>query len=345
LLEPTESVPAPLRGGSGEESEVWDRQFIMDALLRTLPKACGGDAAVAALERRACLELLEDAEAEGICWVEVGYKAFDFSEETPGEITSQSLEEWRHALAIRREAMEKHPDVGMGYIVSCPKGTHQDVMARAILAFFEHEGERAALAGVGKWGREAPGIVDSHGPALATFLAAGVPLAMLHAGEGYGATGGKIPAESYDGATLVEEAVSVGALRIGHGIEAARRSSTMDLLRERGVCLEVCLYSNWLLAMAPWEDDAAGQPHPLPRLLEARVPCCLAADDPTLMGAASSHGLLREYEAARRILGLSDDQLAGLASCSVKFSGMPEFLKVKALMQIGFWLSEDASSA
>ena len=47
--------------------------------------------------------------------------------------------------------------------------------------------------------------------------------------------------------------------------------------------------------------------HPLPSLLASGVRCCLAADDPTLMGTATAHGLLREFVVARRLLGLEDD--------------------------------------
>ena len=211
--------------------------------------------------------------------------------------------------------------------------------ARAILDFFTTEGERGALAGIGKWGRETPGLEDELGPALSFFKEQGVPIVMLHAGEGYGATGQKLPFEAYNGASHVEEAVAAGALRIGHGIEAARSQATMDLLRERQVCLEVCLYSNWLLDMAPWED---GVSHPLPVLLASGVPCCLAADDPTLMGAGNGHGLVREYEGARKVLKLTDQQLADLARCSIQFSCMPSVSKERALAGIDKWLTEEA---
>merc|ERR1711879_421542 len=169
-------------------------------------------------------------------------------------------------------------------------------------------------------------------PALEFLHSNNVPIVTFHAGEGYGATGERMPVAEYNGALYVREAVAGGAKRIGHGVEAARSEETMKMLRERDVCLEVCPYSNWLLAMTPWED--AGPPHPLPELLANGVPCCLAADDPSIMGARNGHGLVREYEAARHILSLTDEQLASIARCSIKHCHMPQAAKDKAMADI-----------
>lgn len=327
----TTAVPHPLRGGSGPESEIWDRQFFVASLMTTA-------ADPQELNRRVCIELAEDAQAEGICWMELAYSAFKFVDGEVAKITDASVSEWRHAFSCRKDAMAAYPNVGIGFIPHCPKGRNQAEEAKAIISFFIQEGEQEALAGIGKWGREGPGLESELGLALAVFRENKVPLVMLHGGEGYGATGEKLPRSSYDGAAIVREAVAAGARRIGHGIEAAKDEATMALLKERNVCLEVCPFSNWLLAMTPWES-LPEMPHPLPLLLAQGVPCCLAADDPTLMGASNGHGLLREYEAARTIMGLSDQQLADMARTSIKSSCMPESGKEAALAEIEQWLS------
>ena len=81
--------------------------------------------------------------------------------------------------------------------------------------------------------------------------------------------------------------------------------------------------------------------HPLSALLDARVPCCLAAGDPALLGARTAHGLLREFGAARHALGLGDDALAELARASVRASCAPAELKSRLIADIDMWLALD----
>jgi adenosine deaminase len=75
--------------------------------------------------------------------------------------------------------------------------------------------------------------------------------------------------------------------------------------------------------------------HPLPRLLEAGVRCSINADDPLLFGP----GLLDEYELCRREFGLTDDQMAFIARCSIECGGAPAELKAAALAGIDEWLA------
>ena len=65
--------------------------------------------------------------------------------------------------------------------------------------------------------------------------------------------------------------------------------------------------------------------HPLPLLLEAGIPCSLNGDDPLFFGAS----LLEEYELSRDKLGLSDEQLAGVARASIEASGAPGSLSFR----------------
>lgn len=81
-------------------------------------------------------------------------------------------------------------------------------------------------------------------------------------------------------ADSVREAVELlGADRIGHGIAAAEDPFLLEILRERGVCLDVCPTSNLFTGGVP---DLAS--HPLPRLLAAGVPVTVGSDDPGFFG-------------------------------------------------------------
>ena len=55
--------------------------------------------------------------------------------------------------------------------------------------------------------------------------------------------------------------------------------SVADLVRERGVVLEVCVTSNYQSGVV-----ASLQDHPLARLIEAGLPVTINTDDPSIQG-------------------------------------------------------------
>ena len=97
----------------------------------------------------------------------------------------------------------------------------------------------------------------------------------------------------------------------------------------------MCPASNVALGVAP---DAAAVP--LDALLGDGVPVALGADDPLLFGSR----LTAQYEIARRVHGLADDQLAELARMSVRGSVAPPATARRLLAGIDAWLAGPASS-
>ena len=73
--------------------------------------------------------------------------------------------------------------------------------------------------------------------------------------------------------------------------------------------------------------------HPLPLLLEAGVRCSINGDDPLLFGP----GILEEHELCRDVLGIHDDQLAGIARASLEGSGAPADVVAAGLAGIDEW--------
>lgn len=137
-----------------------------------------------------------------------------------------------------------------------------------------------------------------------------------------------------EGAHHVVEAIELlRADRIQHGVRAVEQDGLVERLAELGTCLDVCPTSNVMLAVVPSLDA-----HPLPRLIAAGVRCSVNADDPLLFGP----GLLDEYELCRRELGLTDEQLAFAARCSLECGGAPEHVKADALAGIDAWLATSA---
>ena len=78
----------------------------------------------------------------------------------------------------------------------------------------------------------------------------------------------------------------------------------IDLLRERGISLDVCPISNLKLGIVPSPDR-----HPIRQLLDAGIPCTLSTDDPISFG----NTLEDEYLFLATHLGFSHQDLATVA--------------------------------
>jgi len=96
----------------------------------------------------------------------------------------------------------------------------------------------------------------------------------------------------------------------------------------------VCPTSNLALGVAEKPEDV-----PLRRLYESGVTIALGADDPLLFGSR----LAAQYEFARTVQGLGDEDLAELARSSIRGSVAPEDVKVRLLTGVDAWLKEAVS--
>lgn len=88
--------------------------------------------------------------------------------------------------------------------------------------------------------------------------------------------------------------------RIGHGIQAWGDDGAIELLRARGIPLEVCPTSNWLTRSVPTLRE-----HPIRRLRDAGVRVSINSDDPNLMGI----DLVHEYEVCVDLHGFGLEDL------------------------------------
>ena len=136
-----------------------------------------------------------------------------------------------------------------------------------------------------------------------------------------------------EGAAFVRDSIDLlGADRIQHGVRSFELPGLVERIAAAGVCLDVCPTSNIMLGVFPSLAE-----HPLRSLIEAGVRCSVNGDDPLLFGP----GILAEYELCRRELGLSDEQLAFVAGCSIESRGAPAEVKTAALADIDRWLAAD----
>jgi adenosine deaminase len=110
----------------------------------------------------------------------------------------------------------------------------------------------------------------------------------VHAGEG------RPPSEIR---TAIEE---LGAQRIGHGTTLLDDPAVVELVRKRGVVIEVCVTSNLHTGVIRRVAD-----HPLPRWLELGVRACVCTDN-TLFSDIDS---VVEHARVRSIPGMTDTLL------------------------------------
>lgn len=177
------------------------------------------------------------------------------------------------------------------------------------------------VVGFGLSNDERGPAVSEFAPAFSVARAAGL-LATPHSGF-------------YTPASHVRDCVELlGATRIGHGTSAATEPAVVDLLAARGVALEICPTSYPPFGVHELSTI------PLKTFLTAGVPMALSTDDPLLFGV----GLAGQYEICRTSLGLSDEDLASLATTGIQSSAAPAEVKTNLLAEVATWLTGPASN-
>lgn len=115
----------------------------------------------------------------------------------------------------------------------------------------------------------------------------------------------KAHAGEFRGPDFIRHVVEkLGAQRVEHGVRAIEDASVIDLLRGRGIALDVCPISNVKLGVV-----ASPELHPLRQLLAAGLSCTISTDDPISFG----NTLEDEYYFLATRLGFTRDELAALA--------------------------------
>ena len=114
----------------------------------------------------------------------------------------------------------------------------------------------------------------------------------------------------------------LGARRIGHGLALVRHPLLMEIVRERGIAVEVCPISNQVLG---YVGDLRA--HPAVAYINAGIPVVLSPDDPGVMRHTFSH----DYYEAFMAWDLDLRGLKHLAMSSLVHSAMAPDEKRRAL--------------
>lgn len=260
--------------------------------------------------RRVVREVVEDAAADGVVWLEPAFYAPRYRGVlgTDREVTEMVLDELATAGA--------RLGVGTGLIVAADRTVdpaEAEALADMAVAL---AAEGRPVIGFGLANDETDWPPEPFGPAFRKAVDGGL-LSVPHGGELLGPS------------SVLGCLDDCRAHRVMHGVRAVEDPDLVKRIADDGICLDVCPTSNVLLSVVPSIED-----HPLPALIEAGVMCSINADDPLLFGP----GIRDEYELCRSAMGLSDEDLAQVAIWSLEASAAPADLVDRHVAAARAWL-------
>ncbi len=123
---------------------------------------------------------------------------------------------------------------------------------------------------------------------------------------------------------VIDTIRAVSPDRIGHGLHIIEDPAAVELVKERGVTLEVNPWSNYLTNAVRRIEE-----HPLKQLFDLGVKVTINSDDPEVLET----NLNNEYRIAHEILGMSLEEIAECNRNAVRASFLPEAQKKAVLEQ------------
>ncbi|MDQ6713509.1 MAG: adenosine deaminase, partial [Candidatus Dormibacteraeota bacterium] len=105
------------------------------------------------------------------------------------------------------------------------------------------------------------------------------------------------------GPESVRQAISMGAVRLGHGVRAQEDQEVIAMIKENGVQLDMAPTSNAHTKAVRRLDE-----HPLRRFHEQGIKVTISTDSRTV----SNVTLTDEYQTVARVLGCTREQIAAM---------------------------------
>jgi len=244
--------------------------------------------------RRVAYENVEDAQREGIDYIELRFSPW-FMAETHGLDPAGVVE----AVADGVVAAERDTSVRAQIIGIMSRTYDTETCHRELDALLAHRDHLVAIDLAGDEEKFPAGRFREH---FRRAREAGLQVT-VHAGE-------------VAGPESVWAAIrDLGATRIGHGIHSLEDPALVDYLVDNRIGLEIAITSNVQIGVV--EDYAC---HPVKRILEAGITANLNTDDPAISGIDLRH----EYEVAAPQAGLTPELTRRAQTHAVAMAFLPE---------------------
>jgi adenosine deaminase len=127
-------------------------------------------------------------------------------------------------------------------------------------------------------------------------------------------------------AQMIEAMDHLPIRRIGHGINCIDSLETIQMLKERGIALELCPGSN--IFFGSIKDM---QSHPFPQFYEAGLKVSIGSDDPPFFSTT----LAQEYANIQAAYGYSDEIMNGITRMAIEAAFVDEKTRQTLLQKIG----------
>ena len=245
--------------------------------------------------RRLTMEAIEDAAADNVKYLELRF--------TPNALARHNGYSYDQVIEWVCEAaahVQRKQGVQVRLIVSINRHESLAIAERTLAAALDMGCE--AIAGIDLAGLEVGHSADPFQPIFRQAHAAGLGVT-IHAGEWDG------PKNIYDAVTRM------GADRIGHGVRIVENPRVLDLVRERGVPLEICPTSNLQTGAVRHLEN-----HPLAALCAQGLRATVNTDDPSLSGIT----LTDELALAHQAMGLPLDALKTMTLNAAQAAFLPD---------------------
>ena len=249
---------------------------------------------------RIARELFEDSARQNIKLLEVR-----FSPDWAFHGHNLNWDECLEGLVRARERAEREFDMAIGYIAITSRSMGPESCVRTVDWAIRHRNE---ILGLDLADSERDFPLRKFVPSIKKAKEAGLYVT-IHTGE-------DTPA------LFVKETIELARPdRIGHGIHAIEDLQVIDLIKERGITLEINPWSNYLT-----NSVSTIQEHPLKKLFDLGVRVTINSDDPEVLET----NLNNEYRIAHEVLGMS---MEDIAACN-RFAFDASFLDVATKQRI-----------
>jgi len=292
-------LPSYEAGELDKHVKVYDQLRDLEAVLEAFAIFQNSLASPQVVERIAW-ELFEDSARQNIKLFEVR-----FSPDWAFHGHDLNWDDCLDGLLRAKERAEKEFDMAIGYIAITSRSRGPESCVKTVDWAIRHRGN---ILGIDLADSERDFPLREFVKPVMKAKEAGLKVT-IHTGE-------DTPA------SFVKETIELtGPDRIGHGIHAIEDMNVVELIKERGITLEVNPWSNYLTNSVRTIDE-----HPLKKLFDLGVKTTINSDDPEVLET----NLNNEYRIAYEVLGMS---MADIARCN-RYACEASFLPKKKKQRV-----------